>query len=276
MKISKAKIWIRFFFKSFIWLILPICIFGNIESCQSYIDAGSHLTPYSVSVSGYYRSNGTYVRPYKRRPSGGVNHDEPYISERMTMGLLFFVCLIGGGGSIIIYARMSISEIENQRKIIKEIEYKKRIEDERQQKILKEFENFKREEERQYSINEILNTINYNFSELTIIPQNLKRGSSSKCKFCMKYISKDDFYVSFKAVSRIHIVCMNCLKKLDSIGKNQPKSKYLNEIKYYDCYFDILSEFKTKFIEKLNSYDFTLRDIDLKRIFDSEIKKKSC
>jgi hypothetical protein len=38
----------------------------------------SGMTPASVSVSGYYRSDGTYVSSYERRPQGSVPHDEPY------------------------------------------------------------------------------------------------------------------------------------------------------------------------------------------------------
>lgn len=52
-----------------------------------YIEAGQHLTPYSVSVRGYYRSDGTYVRPHSRRPPGGAIHDVPYESKR-------FLCMI--------------------------------------------------------------------------------------------------------------------------------------------------------------------------------------
>ncbi len=82
MKIPKRKIWTTFFFKSFVWLILPFCILGNIKSCSTYIEAGKHLTPSSVSVRGYYRRDGTYIHPYNRRPPGGARHDVPYESTR--------------------------------------------------------------------------------------------------------------------------------------------------------------------------------------------------
>jgi len=49
---------------------------------EEYREAGRHLTPASVSVSGYYRRDGTYVRPYHRRPPGGVAHDAPYERTR--------------------------------------------------------------------------------------------------------------------------------------------------------------------------------------------------
>jgi hypothetical protein len=47
-------------------------------SLASYREAGAHLAPKSVSVRGYHRRDGTYVRPYNRRPPGGVAHDAPY------------------------------------------------------------------------------------------------------------------------------------------------------------------------------------------------------
>lgn len=36
------------------------------------------VTPSSVRVSGYYRSDGTYVNSYSRRPPGSVAHDDPF------------------------------------------------------------------------------------------------------------------------------------------------------------------------------------------------------
>ena len=58
---------------------------------------GSELTPHSVSVRGYYRSDGTYVNSYNRRPPGSVKHDKPYETIRFITLLimlpsgLFFV-----------------------------------------------------------------------------------------------------------------------------------------------------------------------------------------
>jgi hypothetical protein len=36
------------------------------------------VTPASIFVSGYYRSDGTYVHSYYRRPPGSVSHDQPF------------------------------------------------------------------------------------------------------------------------------------------------------------------------------------------------------
>src|SRR6185437_14407951 len=216
MKISKGKIWTISFFRSFVWLALPICILGNIKSCSSYIEAGKYFTPYSVSVRGYYRRDGTYINPYNRRPPGGARHDVPYENTRTKMALLFFVCLIGDMISIAVFVNKSTSEIERLQKIEKDIEDKKR------------------KEEKQLLTERILKKINFTFSAHLAIPQNLKKGILSKCKFCKKSISTDDFCISFFAVSNVHCVCMNCVLVQESLGRNQPRSKYIDEIKYFE------------------------------------------
>jgi hypothetical protein len=67
-----------------------VLFFGS--NFADYREAERHLTPKSVSVSGYYRSDGSYVRPYHRRPPGGVAHDAPY--ER-AMGTSQLFMLLG-------------------------------------------------------------------------------------------------------------------------------------------------------------------------------------
>tara|TARA_B100000795_G_C22728786_1_gene410533 strand:- start:37 stop:876 length:840 start_codon:yes stop_codon:yes gene_type:complete len=270
MKISKVKIWTKYFFKSFVWLILPFCLFGSIKSCSEYREAGEHFTPYSVSVRGYNRSDGTYVSPYNRRPPGGVAHDAPYKRERMYMGLLFLVSLVGVAGSVLVYTNMSLSEIKRQQKIIDDIEREKQ------------------KEERKRFISRILNKINYDFSKLYKVPSELKDvsppsisphtiyggGGPRKCKFCKTYISNKTFYVSFVAVSKTHYVCMMCVRNLNSIGRSQPRSKYIDEIKYFENYHKMLNEFKGEFIHEVNSDEIEFSAANLKKIFDAELHQK--
>jgi hypothetical protein len=74
-------------------LVLAVSLLGVAlfwMSVDNYIEAGHHLTPYSVSVRGYYRRDGTYVHPYNRRPPGGVMHDVPYEQTRFFCGLGMF------------------------------------------------------------------------------------------------------------------------------------------------------------------------------------------
>jgi hypothetical protein len=56
-------------------------------------DGWRRITSDSVTVSGYFRSDGTYVSPYKRRPPYSTSGDSPSETER-TFGL--FLTLIGG------------------------------------------------------------------------------------------------------------------------------------------------------------------------------------
>ena len=50
------------------------------------------LTPYSVDVSGYTRSNGTYVAPYRRRQPGSARNEE---NLQVIAGLAFVVMGVG-------------------------------------------------------------------------------------------------------------------------------------------------------------------------------------
>ena len=68
----------RLFFYSFLWLIIPADIFFIPIMQEARIEAKANLTPYSVHVEGYYRSDGTFVHPHNRRPPGSVDHDLPF------------------------------------------------------------------------------------------------------------------------------------------------------------------------------------------------------
>jgi DNA-directed RNA polymerase subunit RPC12/RpoP len=77
-----------------------------------FIEAGTHLTPSTVNVSGYYRQSGAYVRPYSRRPPGGVAHDSPYEWIRFFCGIGI---VIGVGTSAVSAANLfgRSSEVPN-------------------------------------------------------------------------------------------------------------------------------------------------------------------
>lgn len=116
MKGAIYRIWINNIFKSFIWVILPLCILGSIQSCSSYIEAGTHLSRKSVYVHGYHRRDGTYINSYQRRRPGGVKHDAPYEQKQFWMGFLFFICLAVGVGNSSLYVTESLKEIEKFKK----------------------------------------------------------------------------------------------------------------------------------------------------------------
>jgi hypothetical protein len=59
--------------------------------------ASGNITPSSVSVRGYYRSDGTYVRSHSRRPPGSRSHDAPY--ETVSL-ISLVVAIVGTVGAI--------------------------------------------------------------------------------------------------------------------------------------------------------------------------------
>ncbi len=71
----------------FTWF--PAGLLGDTVGIGTFAYAQWNLTPYSVSVRGYHRSDGTYVRAHRRRPPGSVEHDEPYEFLRIFSVLLF-------------------------------------------------------------------------------------------------------------------------------------------------------------------------------------------
>jgi len=81
---------------SLILVVLGTLVFW--KSFSAYKEAKTHLTPASVSVSGYTRRDGTHVRPYNRRPPGGAIHDRPYEDAMF----LYSVLMLIGGGLIIL------------------------------------------------------------------------------------------------------------------------------------------------------------------------------
>lgn len=68
--------------------VLPIALIFQIGGCVASLSAKSELTPFSVSVSGYHRSDGTYINAYNRRPSGGARHDAPHETAALIWSLI--------------------------------------------------------------------------------------------------------------------------------------------------------------------------------------------
>ena len=69
---------------------ITLGVFTFCASYAAYHEAGEHLTPATVHVSGYYR-DGYYVHDYYRRPPGGAIHDAPYESRRSACMLIMFL-----------------------------------------------------------------------------------------------------------------------------------------------------------------------------------------
>jgi hypothetical protein len=74
--------------------IVPAILVGIILSvggCGGFIASRSAMTPASVKVSGYTRRDGSYVRPYSRRPPGSRAKDWPYELGACFSTLVFLV-----------------------------------------------------------------------------------------------------------------------------------------------------------------------------------------
>ena len=99
--LSKTERW-KIIIAHFVILVVGYCLLW--VGYDSYSEAGSQLTPASVHVSGYSRSDGTYVHEYYRRPPGGVAHDAPYQSEQSKYEVLMavggIITLFGGFGVV--------------------------------------------------------------------------------------------------------------------------------------------------------------------------------
>jgi hypothetical protein len=57
---------------------VPLALFVLIGGYAGAKFAGSKITPATIAVREYVRSDGTHVSGYSRRPSGSVPHDQPF------------------------------------------------------------------------------------------------------------------------------------------------------------------------------------------------------
>ena len=254
---QKFQIWVRNIIKSYIWLILPLTLLGSVFSCSAYIEAGSHLTAASVSVRGYYRNDGTYVHPYNRRPPGGAIHDRPYESTRTLMGFLFILSVAGSGIVIFIYVTMSKDEISEILRAYEKEQERIRLEKRREQ------------------VSKILKRMQFDFSILNKVPVGLQLGGTTKsCKFCNTYLQYKDFYIAFKSIKLTHYVCVECLKKRDSIGRGQPRSKYLSALSYINKFEKYFEKFYNSFYNENDSSCIEFHKSEIKQIFINNIRTK--
>lgn len=252
-----SRIWFKNIFKSYLWLIFPIALLGCTASCESYIEAGTHLTNASVSVRGYYRKDGTYVRPYNRRPPGGAVHDKPFETTRTLMSFLFFVSLVGGCSSIFVYIEMSREDANELIHKYKEEQERKRIEAKRKEVV------------------KILSAMKFDFLTLSRVPYGLILGGVfENCKFCNSYLYNKDYYISYYAIKHTHYICIDCLKKRDSLGRGQPSDKYADALEYTILLSRQFEIFLNKFFEQKNASESKFTREEIKKIFIDNIKLK--
>jgi hypothetical protein len=268
-KIRKINIWFLSFYKSFVWLVLPFCIWSSIKSCEGYLSANSKLTPYSVTVKGYYRSDGTRVESYKRRPPGSVAHDKPYERAKVWNVIQLLFSVVIGILSFIFFLLDARSRINSE--------------------LNKIAEALKNQLERDLSIliDETVFKLRFDFSKITEQPENIfsgtldsVKGHSGKgaykcsCKYCGTYFQYLEFYTLYKAQMWIHFVCIDCLKKREKIGMSLRKADFIKEIEFVTNYEIQLLKFSKAFKRKITGQPLgKYLTPKIKAIFDSEYNR---
>lgn len=248
LNLNRRQIVLRTILKSYIWVLLPISIFGGFESCSTYIDAKSHLTPYSINVSGYHRQDGTYVRPHKRRPPGSVKKDAPWKEKMFLMGTIFLGSMTLGIGSIFYVYNISTIKINKK--------------DSRINSLVKNREAIHKDIHGK-EISRIISN-NLDFGKLPKYPRYLLHDNQKTCAYKHKELPKTHFHVKYKAVKYYYRVCLEHVKALPNIGRGQPRSKYINEIEYYEQYDKIRTHFRTEFQTRITkqSYYYSIAEMD--------------
>lgn len=237
--------------KSYLWILLPLSIFGGFESCSTYIEAGSKLTPYSVSVSGYQRKDGTYVRPHNRRPPRSVKRDAPWKGKRFLMGTLFLGSVALGLGSVFITYSVSVNKIDEKESQIK--------------LLLKKRNSIHKNILGKNISHRISQEID--FDQLPEIPQYLLFDDKKECKYKHKELTRTHFYVRYKAIKYSYRVCLAHVRTLPSIGRGQPRSKYLKEIEYFEKYENLKGSFREKFETHATEQSFKFSKSEIEDYF---------
>jgi len=239
---SKIKILLYRFSKSKVYIILPICVVIILVSLYFYIEAGQHLTPYSVHVRGYYRSDGTYVSSYQRRPPGGVTHDKPYKSTRSLCTIVFILSVCVGGSSIYLFVKdKNVEIIENFRKEIY----------------------LKVKEELNFQINlpdKPKNLINRRISKYPNIYK------TYRCLICKRPIEYGEFHYSDLKHKNPNKVCLDCISSFLPNQQFQRFNKYLcgfyeERNKFYKIFNEKYKKYTKSDIENYNEVDICFFEI---------------
>ena len=105
--IDKRQYWLKRIWLSYALILLPLAGVSIFFGLAIASESREHLSPFSVSVRGYYRQDGTYIRPHSRRPPGGASHDAPYEGK---VGQGEWLTIIGSVAGIVGLWRLFITE----------------------------------------------------------------------------------------------------------------------------------------------------------------------
>lgn len=203
------KLIFQTFIKSYIWLVIPACLIVFMLCLDNYSVSKGNLTPYSIHVDSYYRSDGTFVSAYNRRPPGGVAHDEPLKRTMFWTMLTMAICAVVSLLSVLI----CISTISN-----------------RIQVTLFNLERDVLKRNKKVSIDNAIISAKIDFHAICNLPRGLKFGKNHRCKFCKSYISENNLCIFFKAKIHTHYVCSGCIKQRSVFGRNQKITDFQEEL----------------------------------------------
>ena len=252
----KTRIWLSAFLKTFVWLIVPLCIFGFHNCYETYEEQEKFLTPFSVSVNSYDRGDGTQVDEHFRRPPGGAEHDKPYESKRGRMKLWMFLISAIGIASTSIFLFKGSSDISEYKK---DKEYKDRK---------------KSEQNRKNAVRAKIKSLNVKLFDN--IPSNITKSGKAKCKFCNKRNYNKDLHIYFTAKVHNHFICKNCMSA-NFYGVGQNPKEYEKQRKFINEYYDWIILISDN-IEKDDFYDFEVSKWDIRNVFDEKLNdlKRNC
>ncbi len=234
------KLRLNIFINSFIWLVIPLCLIVFTFSLQEYFDSKADLTPYSEHVNSYYRSDGTYVSDYYRRPPGGVLHDKPLKSRMFWTFISMILSLIISLFSIFIFTSNVSHRIQKNLTLLEAEVYKKN---------------------KKLVIKRTLMKANINFEHIRNFPKNLKFGDNNRCKFCRSYITENELCIFFRAKIYFHYICTSCAFKKSVYGRNQNRIEYQVELDHINQINLEFKRFKEALVDSIaGSVSFTTRD----------------
>ena len=237
---------LKVFIFSFIWLSTPIMLFyvPELKSEISYNE--SYLTPYSVSVSGYSRSDGSYVKPYKRRPPGSVSHDKPYENKITSLRVKIKFIYIFFTVSFLLFLFYLYKKIINSKEL---------------------FEN--------YIHTQIISKLNFDFNSISNKPPNLinrliSRYSSSKtyyCVYCKRSIGKEEFHHSNLSKSSPKKTCFNCMVKMEL--------KFMYELGYIENFKSKLNLYISEYkkISEIYFRGYQINEFSIEKHFYKKVKE---
>lgn len=229
-----------------LWLFTPVYFISYPILSTEYNDLSKELTPSSVDVEGYHRSDGVYVRPYSRRPPGSVKKDRPIESEMSQISTFMTIVSIGFYGSLGAFAVGLLS-------------------------IYKTSKN----EYHQYLFDQVVNQLEIDFDYLKNKPSHLINRKISRhnryakiynCIRCGRKIGYYEFNWSTLAKRKPGKICLDCMK-------SEATECFMNELEYVNKYNEKLdqyfAEFKIKCHEMDSSYSFD--DNEIENYFNSKL-----